>query len=181
MGYSFLSSNTIPKNYSLFSEALNDLVICRVDRTSGKPKGGDEVFLLCEKINRGMFLTIIFLSDSPLYMIKIAVTVNQIVMPNTACLILASKVLPFLLIIFCIMFGMMLQFVFVDDVRVRFYEEVDGQVRWEAFGDFGQNDVHRQVSFTFNLCQKMFLLQLDISKAGSTGILVQYMYVYMTV
>jgi len=35
------------------SEALNDLVICRVDRTSGKSKGGDEVFLLCEKINRG--------------------------------------------------------------------------------------------------------------------------------
>lgn len=33
-------------------KALNDLVICRVDRTSGKPRGGDEVFLLCEKINR---------------------------------------------------------------------------------------------------------------------------------
>lgn len=69
-------------------KALNDLVICRVDRTSGKPKGGDEVFLLCEKINR-------------------------------------------------------------DDVRVRFYEEVDGQVRWEAFGDFGQNDVHRQYAIVF--------------------------------
>lgn len=69
-------------------KALNDLVICRVDRTSGKPKGGDEVFLLCEKINR-------------------------------------------------------------DDVRVRFYEEIDGQTVWEAFGDFGQNDVHRQYAIVF--------------------------------
>ncbi|KAL4237781.1 hypothetical protein ACF0H5_002493 [Mactra antiquata] len=69
-------------------KALNDLVICRVDRTSGKPKGGDEVFLLCEKINR-------------------------------------------------------------DDIRVRFYEERDGQLLWEGFGDFGQNDVHRQFAIVF--------------------------------
>nr|ABL63469.1 NF-kappa B [Pinctada fucata] len=33
-------------------KSLNELVICRVDRSSGKAKGGDEVFLLCEKINR---------------------------------------------------------------------------------------------------------------------------------
>lgn len=37
-------------------ESLNELVICRVDRSSGKAKGGDEVFLLCEKINRGEFM-----------------------------------------------------------------------------------------------------------------------------
>ena len=37
----------------LISEAMNELVICRVDKSSGKAKGGDEVFLLCEKINRG--------------------------------------------------------------------------------------------------------------------------------
>ena len=36
-----------------FTEALNDLVICRIDRTSGRVKGGDEIFLLCEKITRG--------------------------------------------------------------------------------------------------------------------------------
>ncbi|WAR19259.1 DORS-like protein [Mya arenaria] len=69
-------------------KALNDLVICRVDKTSGKSKGGDEVFLLCEKINR-------------------------------------------------------------DDVRVRFFEEREGQIIWEAFGDFGQNDVHRQYAIVF--------------------------------
>ncbi|XP_061167101.1 putative transcription factor p65 homolog [Saccostrea echinata] len=33
-------------------KSLNELIICRVDRSSGKAKGGDEVFLLCEKINR---------------------------------------------------------------------------------------------------------------------------------
>ena len=32
-----------------------------------------------------------------------------------------------------------------DDVRMRFYEEENGDVVWEAFGDFGPNDVHRQV------------------------------------
>ncbi|XP_052276378.1 putative transcription factor p65 homolog isoform X2 [Dreissena polymorpha] len=69
-------------------KALNDLVICRIDKTSGKAKGGDEVFLLCEKINR-------------------------------------------------------------DDVRVRFYLEQQGHVVWEAFGDFGQNDVHRQFAIVF--------------------------------
>lgn len=37
----------------------------------------------------------------------------------------------------------------LDDVRVRFYEEKDGHIVWEGFGDFGQNDVHRQVSLTF--------------------------------
>ncbi|XP_076464554.1 transcription factor RelB-like isoform X2 [Babylonia areolata] len=33
-------------------KALNDLIICRVDKSSGKPKGGDEVFLLCEKVGK---------------------------------------------------------------------------------------------------------------------------------
>ena len=32
---------------------MNELVICRVDKSSGRAKGGDEVFLLCEKINKG--------------------------------------------------------------------------------------------------------------------------------
>ncbi|KAL3875213.1 hypothetical protein ACJMK2_038138 [Sinanodonta woodiana] len=69
-------------------KALNDLVICRVDRTSGKSKGGDEVFLLCEKINR-------------------------------------------------------------DDIRIRFFEERDEETVWENFGDFSQNDVHRQFAIVF--------------------------------
>ncbi|KAL5009164.1 hypothetical protein ScPMuIL_014745 [Solemya velum] len=69
-------------------KSLNELVICRVDRASGKAKGGEEVFLLCEKINR-------------------------------------------------------------DDIKVRFYKENDTQLLWEDFGDFGQNDVHRQYAIVF--------------------------------
>ncbi|XP_046555158.1 putative transcription factor p65 homolog [Haliotis rubra] len=33
-------------------KSVNELTICRVDRSSGKAKGGDEIFLLCEKVNK---------------------------------------------------------------------------------------------------------------------------------
>ena len=42
------------KNLSLLTESIHDLVICRLSRQSGYARGGDEVFLLCEKINKGM-------------------------------------------------------------------------------------------------------------------------------
>jgi len=35
------------------AESIHDLVICRLSRQSGYAGGGDEVFLLCEKINKG--------------------------------------------------------------------------------------------------------------------------------
>ncbi|XP_060069943.1 putative transcription factor p65 homolog [Ylistrum balloti] len=72
-------------------KALNELVICRVDKSSGKAKGGDEVFLLCEKINR-------------------------------------------------------------EDIGIRFYKENDANeslVEWEDYGDFSQNDIHRQYAIVF--------------------------------
>lgn len=34
---------------------------------------------------------------------------------------------------------------FVDDIQVRFYEEDDSGLTWEALGDFSPTDVHRQV------------------------------------
>lgn len=37
----------------LILESIHDLVICRLSRQSGYATGGDEVFLLCEKINKG--------------------------------------------------------------------------------------------------------------------------------
>ena len=37
------------------SEAVTDLVICRLSKQSGNVKGGDEVFLLCEKVTKGKF------------------------------------------------------------------------------------------------------------------------------
>lgn len=39
-----------------------------------------------------------------------------------------------------------LMFVFADDIQVRFYEEDDSGLTWEALGDFSPTDVHRQVS-----------------------------------
>ncbi|KAL8566803.1 hypothetical protein ACOMHN_052201 [Nucella lapillus] len=71
-------------------KAQNDLVICRVDKTSGKARGGDEVFLLCEKVGK-------------------------------------------------------------DDIKVRFYEEDKEETVWQAFGDFGQGDVHRQYAIVFKI------------------------------
>jgi len=39
------------------AESIHDLVICRLSRQSGYAAGGDEVFLLCEKINKGLLLS----------------------------------------------------------------------------------------------------------------------------
>ena len=36
-----------------------------------------------------------------------------------------------------------------DDIQVRFYEERNGQVVWESFGEFQPNDVHKQVAISF--------------------------------
>ena len=36
-----------------------------------------------------------------------------------------------------------------DDVQVRFYEERNNQLVWEAFGEFQPNDVHKQVAICF--------------------------------
>lgn len=41
---------------------------------------------------------------------------------------------------------------FPDDIQVRFYEEDDSGVTWEALGDFSPTDVHRQVS-TMTACR----------------------------
>jgi len=43
------------------AESIHDLVICRLSRQSGYAGGGDEVFLLCEKINKGQFFGVLFL------------------------------------------------------------------------------------------------------------------------
>ena len=46
--------------------------------------------------------------------------------------------------------GSVFYFLFVtDDIQVRFYQEVDGQLEWEGFGDFTASDVHKQVAISF--------------------------------
>ena len=46
-----------------------------------------------------------------------------------------------------------------DDVQVRFYEETEDGLSWEAFGDFASHDVHRQV--TRNTVKKNSVVHID--------------------
>ncbi|XP_078055894.1 nuclear factor NF-kappa-B p100 subunit-like [Mustelus asterias] len=64
----------------------SNLKIVRMDKTSGCVMGGDEIYLLCDKVQK-------------------------------------------------------------DDIQVRFYEDDDHG--WEAYGDFGPTDVHRQFAIVF--------------------------------
>ncbi|XP_054453388.1 nuclear factor NF-kappa-B p105 subunit [Anoplopoma fimbria] len=66
----------------------SNLKIVRMDRTAGCVSGGEEVYLLCDKVQK-------------------------------------------------------------DDIQVRFYEEDDSGVTWEALGDFSPTDVHRQFAIVF--------------------------------
>ncbi|KAJ8281104.1 hypothetical protein GJAV_G00063560 [Gymnothorax javanicus] len=66
----------------------SNLKIVRMDRTAGCVTGGEEVYLLCDKVQK-------------------------------------------------------------DDIQVRFYEDDDSGLIWEAFGDFSPTDVHRQFAIVF--------------------------------
>lgn len=43
-----------------------------------------------------------------------------------------------------------------EDIQVRFFEEKEGQVVWEGFGDFQPAHVHKQVCMIFNICIKLY-------------------------
>ncbi|XP_016421166.1 nuclear factor NF-kappa-B p105 subunit-like isoform X1 [Sinocyclocheilus rhinocerous] len=66
----------------------SNLKIVRMDRTAGCVTGGEEVYLLCDKVQK-------------------------------------------------------------DDIQVRFYEEDETSLTWEAYGDFSPTDVHRQFAIVF--------------------------------
>ncbi|XP_066576840.1 nuclear factor NF-kappa-B p105 subunit [Amia ocellicauda] len=66
----------------------SNLKIVRMDRTAGCVTGGEEVYLLCDKVQK-------------------------------------------------------------DDIQVRFYEDDETGLAWEAFGDFSPTDVHRQFAIVF--------------------------------
>ncbi|XP_062903032.1 nuclear factor NF-kappa-B p105 subunit [Mobula hypostoma] len=81
----------------------SNLRIVRMDRTAGCVIGGDEVYLLCDKVQK-------------------------------------------------------------DDIQVRFYEEDENGGIWEAFGNFGPTDVHRQFAIVFKTPKYR---DVDISKPAS--------------
>lgn len=66
----------------------SNLKIVRMDRTAGCVTGGEEVYLLCDKVQK-------------------------------------------------------------DDIQVRFYEDYETGLTWEAYGDFSPTDVHRQFAIVF--------------------------------
>ncbi|KAH9508414.1 Nuclear factor NF-kappa-B p105 subunit [Bulinus truncatus] len=75
--------------YDSKSPGASALKICRMDKYGGCCSGNEEVFLLCEKVQK-------------------------------------------------------------DDIQVRFVEQNgDGSVKWEAYGNFGPLDVHRQYAIVF--------------------------------
>lgn len=65
-----------------------------------------------------------------------------------------------------------------DDIQIRFWEETNGQVTWEGFGDFQPSDVHKQVAICFrtprycdtNIVQPVHIqLQLRRPSDGQTS------------
>jgi len=75
------------------SEAMSDLVICKLSHCSASVAGGLDMILLCEKVAK-------------------------------------------------------------EDIKVRFFEERDGHLVWEGFGDFQPTHVHKQVSTIVRLTSK---------------------------
>uniref|UniRef100_A0AAV2KFX7 E2 ubiquitin-conjugating enzyme n=1 Tax=Knipowitschia caucasica TaxID=637954 RepID=A0AAV2KFX7_KNICA len=85
----------------------SNLKIVRMDRTAGCVTGGEEVYLLCDKVQK-------------------------------------------------------------DDIQVRFYEEGESGVTWEALGDFSPTDVHRQFAIVFKTPKYR-----DLNLQKPTSVLVQ--------
>lgn len=59
-------SNFLSMLSSFNSGAPNtaELKICRVNKNSGSCRGGDEIFLLCDKVQKGQFLCLARLAVS---------------------------------------------------------------------------------------------------------------------
>lgn len=51
-----------------------------------------------------------------------------------------------------------------EDISVRFFEEQNGQLVWEAFGDFQHTDVHKQTAITFKTPRYKTLQTTEIVK-----------------
>uniref|UniRef100_A0A8C5BYZ8 RHD domain-containing protein n=1 Tax=Gadus morhua TaxID=8049 RepID=A0A8C5BYZ8_GADMO len=85
----------------------SNLKIVRMDRTAGCVSGGEEVYLLCDKVQK-------------------------------------------------------------DDILVRFYEEDETGMTWEAMGDFSPTDVHRQFAIVFKTPKYR-----DLNLQKSTSVFVQ--------
>lgn len=136
-----------------------ELRICRVNRNCGCVKGGDEIFLLCDKVQKG---TSICCSHSD----WIDQYFNHILLCNQMCcpscfisiyLLHSVHVVEWVLVRHrprapspCMSIYRSIPVIpssifLSDDIEVRFFTP-NG---WEAKGSFSQADVHRQVAIVF--------------------------------
>lgn len=123
---------TVTPNTSCSAESpgASNLKISRMDKTAGSVRGGDEVYLLCDKVQKGKSHS---LQTKPS---------GGAVAGEIWGSWVVRGLCPWSL------FGARRQAVPVplvspDDIEVRFYE--DDENGWQAFGDFSPTDVHKQV------------------------------------
>lgn len=90
-----------------------------MDKTAGSVRGGDEVYLLCDKVQKGEELRMLGVKIGG----KGSFGKHGAEDSSGSCG--RASVFP------------------VDDIEVRFYE--DDENGWQAFGDFSPTDVHKQV------------------------------------
>lgn len=117
-------------SYSAESPGASNLKISRMDKTAGSVRGGDEVYLLCDKVQKGKS-----------HSLQMKPSRGAVAGEIWASWVVRS-LCPWSLS------GARRQAVPVpllspDDIEVRFYE--DDENGWQAFGDFSPTDVHKQV------------------------------------
>jgi hypothetical protein len=59
---------------------------------------------------------------------------------------------------------------------VRFYEEEEGQLVWEAFGDFQPSDVHKQYGICFRTPKYKNIEVIIVNKGKSSETLIHGLY-----
>ena len=94
---------------------------------------------------------------------QMEVTKSQ-VLPAKRCLSLVVRMLMYrVMMLLRIWYSSGRYFLWIpDDIQVRFFEETEDGISWEAFGDFASHDVHRQVS-----CIKSYLFSVLWNKIFS--------------
>lgn len=111
------------------SPGASNLKISRMDKTAGSVRGGDEVYLLCDKVQKGKSCSLQPQASGGAAGGEVCVLglpggrgTMSLGQGDRQCQ--APLLSP-------------------DDIEVRFYE--DDENGWQAFGDFSPTDVHKQV------------------------------------
>lgn len=65
-----------------------------------------------------------------------------------------------------------------EDITVRFFEEKNGQIVWEALGDFQHTDVHKQTAITFKTPRYHTMDITDPAKVTNDRKLTQFSIIY---